>query len=140
LRTINLQILPHSISRRLTMKFAHRLCLFALMFVSTAALAQAQTGTITGVVTDNSGKQPLPGARVTVTGTSLAASTTDDGRFTIRGVPAGAQQVRIQRIGFAPLTRTVTVRDGETSTVSAELIAQATQLSTVVAIGYGTQL
>jgi len=50
------------------------------------------------------------------------------------------QQVRIQRIGFSPSVRTVTVRDGETASISSQLVAQATRLSAVVAIGYGTQL
>ena len=110
------------------------------MFVSTAALAQAQTGTVTGVVTDNSTNQPLVGARVTVVGTTLATATSDDGRFTLRNVPSGSRQIRVQRIGFAPTFRNVTVRDGETATVAADLVAQATQLSSVVAVGYGTQL
>jgi len=122
------------------MKFVQRFCLLALMLVSTAALAQAQTGSITGVITDSSTHQPLTGARVSVVGTSLATQTADNGRFTIGGVPAGTQQVRIQRIGFAPSVRTVTVRAGEATAISANLLAQATQLSAVVAVGYGTQL
>jgi TonB-linked SusC/RagA family outer membrane protein len=122
------------------MKLVERFCLFALMFVSTAALAQAQTGSITGVVTDSSTNQPLTGARVSVVGTTLATQTADNGRFNLGAVPVGVQQVRIQRIGFAPRLRTVTVRAGEAASVSVELLAQATQLSAVVAVGYGTQL
>jgi len=122
------------------MKFASRFCLFALMFLCMGAVAHAQTGTITGTVTDSSANQPLAGVRVTVVGTTIATQTADNGRFTLRNVPVGQRQVRIQRIGFSPVVVPVTVRDGETASLATAMVAQATRLSTVVAVGYGTQL
>src|SRR5207249_1374298 len=59
--------------------------------------------------------------------------------YTIAGVPTGAQQVRAQRIGFAPQIRRVTVAAGDNLSVSFEMRAQSVQLDAVVSVGYGTQ-
>jgi len=106
---------------------------------ASALLAQGATGRITGAVTDSANGQPIPGVSVTVTGTRFGAQTGSDGRFTISGVPAGAQQVRAQRIGFAPQTRTVNVGVAEAVNASFEMRAQSVQLDAVVSVGYGTQ-
>ena len=122
------------------MKMAKSLCLLALLLVAGAGAAQAQTGRITGTVVDSQTTRPLIGTRVTVVGTTLAGQSDSDGRFAIGNVPAGAQQLRFQRIGFAPALRSVTVGADLTATLTVELRAQAVELTPVVAVGYGTQL
>src|ERR1043166_10166452 len=54
-----------------------------------AAAAHAQNGRITGSVTDSSAGYPVTGVTIAVTGTNLAGITTDNGRYTIVGVPPG---------------------------------------------------
>ena len=66
-----------------------------------------QTGRITGSVTDSSSGQPVHSATVSVVGTKLGASTGSDGRYSISNIPAGTVQLRVQRLGFAPRTRSV---------------------------------
>ena len=122
------------------MKMAIRSCLLALAFIAFPTLARAQVGRVTGTVADSSNSRPVVGARVTVVGTTLTASTGENGTFSLGNVPPGTHQVRIQRIGFSPELRTVTIGAGETANVSVLLTPQAVQLSTVVSIGYGTQL
>ncbi len=63
-----------------------------------ATAAGAQTGRISGSVTD-SVTLPLPGAQVTVVGTTLTATSDENGRFAITGVAPGTYEVRAQRIG-----------------------------------------
>ena len=121
------------------MTLAKRFCLLALAFLSTAALAQAQTGRITGTVVDTASSQPVASARITVVGTSLSTSTREDGSFAINNVPVGTHQLRIQRIGYRAMLQAVTVGEGEVAVLQVQLAAQAVQLSTVVAVGYGTQ-
>ncbi len=75
-----------------------------LLLVALPAASEAQTGRITGMVTD-SANTPLAGTQVTIVGTRLGALTGDDGRFTIGGVQAGTHQVRAQHLG--QLARTV---------------------------------
>ena len=117
-----------------------RLCralLVGLLFPP-ALLAQS-TGQIAGVVTSTAGGQPLPGAQVTVQGTTLRAITSESGRFTIANVAEGSRVVRVTFIGYAPQERTVTVTGGAVTTVDFSLDAQATRLSEIVVVGYGTQ-
>src|SRR5205085_978877 len=99
----------------------------------------AQTGRITGVVTDSTNGQPVPSATVTIVGTRLGAATNSEGRYSISGVPVGSAQLRVQRLGYALRTRNITVVGGENPAVNVALSVQATQLSAVVATGYGTQ-
>ena len=102
-------------------------------------LAAQGTARITGVVTSDQGT-PVAGAQVVVEGTALGALTSDDGRYSISGVPAGSRVVRAQRIGFAPQTQTVTVADGATATADFRLTTLATRLTSEVVVGYTTQI
>lgn len=75
-------------------------------------------GAIAGIVFDPDG-EPLPGAHVHLTGnTAVAATTDDEGRFMLSGVPAGRQRV------------TVTSSDA-VRTVSALIDVQRDQLAEV---------
>ncbi len=109
------------------------------LLVAAAGTARAQTGRVTGIVTVSPGSQPVAGVNLSVVGTAVRAATGPDGRFTLNNVPAGPQQVRAQRIGFAPTTLAVTVVAGQAVSLNVQLTAQAVQLSGVVAVGYGTQ-
>ena len=121
------------------MTVGKKLCLLALALLPAAAVAQAQTGRITGTVVDTASSQPIAGVRISVVGTNLATATREDGTFTINNVPTGPQQLRIQRIGYRAALQTVTVGDGAVESVQVQLAAQAVQLGTVVAVGYGVQ-
>ncbi len=67
-----------------------------------------QAGTVRGIVVD-SGGAPIQGASVSVDGTGLVATTQAEGRYELRGVPAGTITLRVRRIGFTPLAVKVTV-------------------------------
>jgi TonB-linked SusC/RagA family outer membrane protein len=123
------------------MRWPNSLSVFALrlLVLAASATAGAQTGRITGTVTDNQTGQPLPNATITVVGTRLGGTSSDNGQYSIPGVGVGSQQVRAQRIGFAPVTRTVTVSAGQVTTLDFALAPQALLLSEVVSIGYGSQ-
>lgn len=111
----------------------------ALALLTPRSLSAQATGRITGIVTSDQGT-PIVGAQLVIEGTSLGGLTTDNGRYTIAGVPAGARTVRAQRIGFAPQTQTVSVGDGETATADFRLPTLATRLTSQVVVGYTTQL
>ena len=121
------------------MRWYNRLNLFLLVLAFPLALSAQDVGVVTGVVTDSGSQQPLPDARISVVGTALRAVTTAEGRYVIGGVPVGTQQLRIQRIGYAPAVRSVVVRSGETTTQDFVIRVQATVLGEVVSVGYGTQ-
>ncbi|HEX2719136.1 MAG TPA: SusC/RagA family TonB-linked outer membrane protein, partial [Gemmatimonadaceae bacterium] len=107
------------------------------LFAPLAARAQA-TATVTGTVSDSTSGRPISMVQVVLVGTTRGGVTDEAGRYTIRGVDAGTFQVRAQRIGYRPTTRTVTVGDGETAEANFLVAEVARVLSEVVSIGYGT--
>ena len=72
------------------------LTLVLTVLVSADASAQRR---VTGRVTSTTG-EPVQAASVNVQGTTIAAYTAEDGRFTLNNVPAGAQVIVARRIGY----------------------------------------
>src|ERR1700753_2163918 len=104
-----------------------------LAFVMMSFVAFAQSGGITGKVVDEK-NQPVPGAAVTVDGTTIGASTDVNGNFTIHLNPCN-YTVTAKFLGYIPLKKTVTV-DSSVVTVSFALHPANTSLNEVVVIGY----
>ena len=73
--------------------------LVSIAFLGTAA--NAQTGKISGQVTDAATGNPLPGVNVTIEGTTQGASSNPDGYYTILNVSPGTYTVRATFIGYA---------------------------------------
>jgi iron complex outermembrane receptor protein len=114
--------------------FAAVSCSAILAFLAAAGprTAGAQTGRISGTVTD-SANVPLAGAQVTVVGKSLRAGSDESGRFTIAGVAPGTYELRAQRLGQRVVTVTgVVVHADEVTTVSIVLGRVPIQLSSIV--------
>jgi iron complex outermembrane receptor protein len=112
--------------RRLASAYAIRAA-FALAV--TPVVAFAQTGTLSGLVTD-SAKTPLPGAQVTVVGTRFGATSGLDGRFKVIGIPAGSYTIRVQRIGA-----TAKSFDGVAVAANGEATLNVTLQSTALQLG-----
>jgi TonB-linked SusC/RagA family outer membrane protein len=94
---------------------------------------------VTGVVRTTPAGTPLAGALVSATGTVHDATTRADGSYTL-ALPPGTYQIRARALGYAPATvDSVVVRDGAATPVNLTLERQATALSEVVVVGYGTQ-
>ena len=109
--------------------------LLAVLVPVSAALAQG--GIVVGTVRDKTTGAMLEAVRVQI-GTSTIGGTSDQrGHFVIRGVPAGAQSVRVTRIGFRPATQTVQVPANDSVRVTFDLAASAVELSAVVTTGTG---
>ena len=115
--------------------WAKKVCLALSLIFAGPALAQAQTGRITGTVVDSATSQPVANARVSIVGTAILTGTNADGQFSIGNAPVGTHTLRFTRIGFAPTTRTVTVGAGATSQVNVAMKAQAEQLKPVGSVG-----
>ncbi len=115
------------------------LALAIVAWLPSSATAQGLTGRVTGIVTDRATSAPLPAVQVSVVGTTLGAQTDNTGRYSIGAVTAGAHQLRVMRIGYAPLTVNVQVTSGQAITADMQMSAAATTLSELVVIGYGAQ-
>jgi TonB-linked SusC/RagA family outer membrane protein len=108
----------------------------ALLLGSTAA-AQAQQASVTGRVTETGSGTPISDAQVFIVGTNLGGLTNQDGRFVLRNVPVGAQQVRVIRIGYTEAKRPVTVAAGQATTVDIALAKSVISLQEVVTTATG---
>jgi TonB-linked SusC/RagA family outer membrane protein len=95
--------------------------------------AYAQSRTISGKVTSAEDGSSLPGVSVLVQGTSTGTQTDANGNYSIN-VPANANGLVFRFIGF--INQTVTL--GSTNTVNVALLIDASELSEVVVVGYGT--
>lgn len=90
--------------------FGRRMWFFAtLLGVAITApitTAQAQTGKLTGTVTDAETGKPVEGVAVVIQGTTLGSNTNASGRYFIIQVPPGSYSVQARRIGFQSVTAT----------------------------------
>ncbi len=106
--------------------------------VRRGSLDDVQTGAIVGRVTDSVSGQGIAVATVSVEGTALGTRSAEDGRYRIANVPVGTYTVKVMRIGYPSVSKSVTVLPDQDVTLDFAVTSQATQLEEVVAIGYGT--
>ncbi|HYP54283.1 MAG TPA: TonB-dependent receptor [Pyrinomonadaceae bacterium] len=114
------------------------LCAFA------PALAQTETGQITGKVSDPNGAV-VPGATVTVksvdTGAERTATTNEEGVYTITNLQSGLYDVSVQAASFARATQRVQVTVGAKATVETTLSVTEIAAGTVdVVAGQGVEV
>ena len=101
------------------------------MVPAVCAFAQS-AGRIVGRVTDATGAG-VSGAQLLSSPSGISAISTDDGRYTIRSVPAGTESIRAYRFGYKPQTvNGILVQAGEGVTVNIQLEAATVQLGGVV--------
>ncbi|GAC1515781.1 MAG: SusC/RagA family TonB-linked outer membrane protein [Gemmatimonadaceae bacterium] len=117
-------------------------CLASFLLAAGAAVAAGQQGgdgAISGRVIDAATGRPLADASVVLVGTTRGARTSADGMYRIGGVAAGVVQLRLQRLGYASMTQTVTVTPGQTAAADFSATASATTLQEVVSTVTGQQ-
>lgn len=104
------------------------LCLLVSLFQ-----LQAQNRTITGTVTDESGK-PVSGASVLVKGTSTGTLTKENGTYSI-SVPSTATALVVSGLNLAPKE----IKLGKGNTVNVSLSSTVENLDEVVVTGYSRE-
>jgi len=82
-------------------------------------------GVVTGMVSDATTGEPLPGANVIVAGTERGAATDQDGQFRISNVPSGPQTLVVSFIGYVTTRIDVVVEEGTTVTQDVALQQEA---------------
>lgn len=106
-----------------------------MLLVFSALIVNAQTGSISGKVLDETGL-PLPGASIVVKGTTRVTSTDGNGNFKLTGLTNGSSTLSASFIGYQTLDKVVNVT--ENSTADFKMVPDAQKLNEVVVIGYGT--
>jgi hypothetical protein len=83
--------------------------LLHLLLPESSATVQAQTGSVTGVVTDAKTKAPMPLAVVFVAHTTIGTTTDENGRFVLYNVPLGTVEIVASFIGYANAHRQIEI-------------------------------
>ena len=116
-------------------------CLLCIVLVglgvsATPTLAQdasPKAGTIAGVVVDKKNGKSLPGANVSIKGTTTGTTTDVKGRYRLTGLEPGTYKVLFSFVGFQDKTITgVKVASDETTTLDVTLAEKTAQLDEVV--------
>src|SRR5687768_10246531 len=116
------------------MRALRRACAVLALLAAAATPAAAQTGTITGRVSDAQNQRPLAGAQVQAAGRTTV--TNAQGDYTL-AVPAGPVTVRAATLGYATQTRTVTVSANTAAVTNFALEAQSVLLDDLVVTALG---
>ncbi|AYL93982.1 SusC/RagA family TonB-linked outer membrane protein [Mucilaginibacter celer] len=104
-----------------------------LLLCTCIAFGFAQTKVITGKVTDQKDGSPIPGASVTVKGSSIGTQTDINGGYKLT-VPETAKVLNFKFLGYLSLDVAI-----KGTTVNAQLTTDSKILNEVVVVGYGTQ-
>lgn len=111
------------------------LSLFSLcLFLS--ATAFAQTGTLTGQVTDQSSGEVLPGVNIYIVELERGSATDTQGEYTIDDIDYGTYTVRASFVGYDTFEQEVTI-DQQSTTLDIALSSQTQQLDDVVVTAFG---
>lgn len=109
----------------------------ALLLLGSAGVAEAQTGTIRGVVRDGVTERPIFRAEVSLVGSQITVRTDEEGRYAMPNVPLGRQQVRVRVLGYTSAIGTATVTADVPVTLDFSLTQSVVLLDEVVVTGAG---
>ena len=104
------------------------------VLLAVGALAQTKTKTVKGVVYEEETGQTLPGATVSVVGSTRGVIADLDGAFEISGVKS-SDELKVEFFGKEP----VTIRVGDGTNFLVKLKNQATELEGAVTVAFGKQ-
>jgi hypothetical protein len=130
---------PTFLAKRALGLFSLLLGVALLVFSSSVAMAQENTGSVTGTVKDSAGAS-VPGAKVTLSGPglvrSLDATSDKEGNFIFPKVPSGTYTVTVTQTGFKTVkNEDVAVVLGQASNVDIALSAGAVTESVTISAG-----
>lgn len=106
------------------------------MVLLSSQLAFAQTGAISGQVTDAETGETIPGANILITELERGAATDMDGNYVIENVPTGTYSLTATFVGYTTFRQTVQVNANQTTTINVEMQVGAVGLDEVVVSGY----
>ena len=97
--------------------------------------ARAQTGTVSGTISDAGTGGPVSSAQVHIPALGAGVLSREDGRFALSGIDPGVHELHVDLIGFASVVQSVTVVAGETTTVNVQVHSTALELVEIVVTG-----
>jgi iron complex outermembrane receptor protein len=114
----------------------------ACAFIASAVLAtqpahaqELSPATISGTVTDSATGEPVSVGLARLLETHRQVTLHEDGKFAFANVAPGTHTLVVQRIGYRPVRRQVTVGPGETATVDVRMAQAVVRLEAEVITG-----
>ncbi|MEX2572675.1 MAG: TonB-dependent receptor [Balneolaceae bacterium] len=98
-----------------------------LIFITSAAYSTGRTddedtaGTVSGIILDSETGEPVSFAYLHLEEINRTTTTDRNGRFRLTNIPEGSYTVTIHRIGYSSRSRSITVRDDETTNLEFEI-------------------
>ncbi|HUG13447.1 MAG TPA: carboxypeptidase regulatory-like domain-containing protein, partial [Thermomicrobiales bacterium] len=107
------------------------IAIFAFAALAWPSQAEAQSGKLTGIVTDAQTGAPIEGVQVLLQGTGYGAITSANGRYFIISIPPGTYTVSARRIGYTSTEiSNLPIRIDVTRDLPISLTPAATELAT----------
>jgi TonB-dependent starch-binding outer membrane protein SusC len=110
--------------------------MLVLALFAFTGMAYAQTGSLTGTVTDAETGETIPGANILVTELERGAASDIDGNFTVDNIPAGTYTVNATFVGYSAFEQTVEITAGQETVLNIEMEMGAVGLDELVVAGY----
>lgn len=80
-----------------------------ILFLALPFLTHAQSGAVTGMVTDSGTNKPVARASVFLSNSSVGTATGDDGKFTLNGIRYGQYTLVVSILGYKEFEKTILV-------------------------------
>ena len=109
-----------------------------LLLLLSTTVAFAQSGTLTGTVTDARTGESLPGVNVLIEELERGASTDVAGEFSVSNIPFGTYTVRVTYIGYETQSRDIEINSAEV-VLNVELEEDLVGMEEVIVTGYTDQ-
>lgn len=111
--------------------------LFSVAFVLLGtSMGFAQTGSLSGTVTDANTGETLPGVNVYLVEAEMGSATNADGEYSIENIPFGTYTLRVTYVGYKRQTNQVEINSSE-NTVDVSLESDVLGMEEVVVTGVG---
>ncbi|WP_026914103.1 TonB-dependent receptor [Christiangramia portivictoriae] len=105
--------------------------LFTIMSMLFGVFAYAQTGSISGTVTDAATGEPLLGTNIVVRGTNTGATTNENGNYKLDLEPDD-YTIEVFFMGYETLTRDISIAEGQNMTMDFSLNPSSSVMDEVV--------
>jgi iron complex outermembrane recepter protein len=107
--------------------FTFHFSLFTSMFIAAQSLS--------GTVTDSASHQTIPGTIVYLPQLKLGATTDVKGNYKISSLPKGTYEVEVEILGYATLTKQITIKGDVTLNFSLSVSSSTTKEVIITALG-----
>jgi len=114
--------------------FFYSVLILPVLLLAFPVAVQGQNAILTGIVSDQSGA-PISASTIALEGTTLGGVTDEDGKFTIRNIPAGTYTVKATFIGYFTISEEIIIKEGQTLEKSFSLQEDVLNLEGVVVSG-----